>query len=126
MIYLGGERRLSYSRQVRAHEGGRTMRCEELDLTIDDERRIERLLCRGDTVVEDPVGGRTVRGSEALYTPADRLVLITGQPVVLQERDGAEIQGRRLRYNLDTGEVRILSEPRVTDREPGDEPAGDG
>ena len=81
---------------------------------MDSEQRIESLLCEGDAVVvEDPVNGRTVRGSEALYTPGDRQVLITGAPVVLEQRDGTEMEGRRLRYDLDTGEVRILSEPRI-------------
>ncbi len=113
-VYLRQERRLTFSRSVRAHEAGRTVRCDDLEILMDAERRVESLFCEGNTVVEDPVNGRTVRGSEALYTPGDRLVLISGAPVVLEQRDGTEMEGRRLRYNLDTGVVRILSEPRTS------------
>jgi len=113
-VYVRRERQLNYSRSVRAHEAGRTVRCDDLEILMDVERRIESLLCEGEAVVEDPVNGRTVRGSELLYTPADRLVLISGTPVVLEQRDGTAMEGRRLRYDLDTGEVRILSEPRTS------------
>jgi lipopolysaccharide export system protein LptA len=112
--YLRQEGRLNYSQSVRAHEAGRAIRCEDLEILMDTDRRIESLLCEGDAVVEDPINGRTVRGSEALYTPGDRMVLITGAPVILEQRDGAAMEGRRLRYDLDTGEVRIVSEPRTS------------
>lgn len=112
-VYLRSERQLRYSRSVRAHEAGRTVRCNELDLRMDAKQRIESLLCQGNAIVEDPINGRTVRGDEALYTPADREMVISGAPVILKQRDGTEMEGRRLRYNLDTGQVRILSEPRV-------------
>lgn len=129
--YTRGERRLFYSGKVRAHEAGRTLSCDELEVRMDAERRIDSLRCEGKAVVEDPVNGRTVRGDEALYTPGDRLVLISGTPVVLEQRDGTEMEGRRLRYDLDTGQVRILSEPRADRPEPETAPAdavepGDG
>ena len=111
--YLRQQKQLNYSGSVRAHELGRTLRCEELEILVDDARRIESLLCQGDTVVEDPANGRTVRGDEAVYTPGDRLVLISGTPVVLEQSDGTAMEGRRLRYDLETGQVRILSEPRT-------------
>ena len=113
-VYLRDTGQLNYSRSVRAHEAGRTVRCDELELLLDEQREIESLLCEGNAVIEDPVNGRTVRGSEALYTPGDRLVLITGAPVVLEQRDGTEMEGRRLRYDMETGQVRILSEPRTS------------
>ena len=112
--YSRRDRRLNYSESVRAHEAGRTVKCDELEILMDADRRLESLFCEGDAEVDDPVNGRTVRGSEALYTPADRLVLITGAPVVLEQRDGTAMEGRRLRYDLDTGQVRILSEPRTS------------
>jgi lipopolysaccharide export system protein LptA len=122
--YTRDEQRLDYSGNVRAHEAGRTLRCDDLEILLDAERRVDSLLCEGDAVVEDPANGRKVRGSEALYTPGDRLVVISGEPVVLEQRDGTEMEGRRLRYDLDTGQVRILSEPRTLDSEeaPADAP----
>lgn len=115
--YLRQERQLDYSGKVRAHEAGRTLRCDDLEVLMDEERRIESLLCQGNAVVEDRVNGRTARGEEAHYTPGDRLVLITGTPVVLEQSDGTQIEGRRLRYDLDSGQVKILSEPRTTGAE---------
>ncbi len=123
-VYQREERRLDYSGKVRAHEAGRTLRCNDLEILLDAERRIDSLRCEGDAVVDDPVNGRIVRGSEAIYTPGDRLVLISGEPVVLEQRDGTEMEGRRLRYDLDTGQVRILSEPRTgAPEEPPADPA---
>ena len=54
-VYLRQERRLNYSKSVRAHEAGRTMQCRDLEILMDAERRIESLLCEGDAVVNDPV-----------------------------------------------------------------------
>ena len=119
-VYRRQQRQLNFSGSVRAHEAGRTLGCEELEILMDTEGQIESLLCAGDVVVDDPLNGRTVRGSEAFYTPADRLVVISGVPVVLKQRDGTEMEGRRLRYDLDTGEVRMLSEPRTAEPEQDD------
>ncbi len=119
VVYERSEGRLNYTEQVRAHEAGRTMKCNDLEVFMDAERRIDSLLCRGAVVVEDPLNGRTVRGGEARYTPGDGLALITGAPVVMVQRDGTEIEGRRLRYELDTGQVSILSEPRTSEPEAG-------
>lgn len=116
-VYMRQERKLNYSDSVRAHEGGRTVRCDDLEILMDVDRRVESLLCQGTAEIDDPVNGRNVKGNEVLYTPGDRLVLISGTPVVLEQRDGTAMEGRRLRYNLDTGEVRILSEPRNTEPE---------
>jgi lipopolysaccharide export system protein LptA len=118
--YERGERLLSYSRSVRVHEAGRSLRCDDLEVAMDPGHRIETLLCEGNAEVDDPVNGRSVRGSEVVYTPADRLAVISGAPVVLQQRDGTEMEGRRLLYDLDSGEVRIISEPRTTDQEQDD------
>ena len=38
---------------------------------------------------------------------------ITGAPVVLEQSDGTQMEGRRLRYDMETGQVRVLSEPRT-------------
>lgn len=114
-VYAREQRQLNYSIEVRAHESGRTVHCDELEVLMDTDRRVESLLCEGEAEIDDPVNGRNVKGDEALYTPGDRLVLISGTPVILEQRDGTSMEGRRLRYNLDTGEVRILSEPRATD-----------
>ena len=127
--YLRQLRQINYSGRVRAHEAGRTVRCDELEVLVDAERRIESLVCQGDAVVEDPVNGRTVSGDEAVYTPADRLVLISGTPVTLEQSDGTAMEGRRLRYDMETGQVRIISEPRTAGpeaelAEPVEEPSG--
>ncbi len=123
LVYLRQESKLSYSGSVRVHQSGRTMRCRELDIAVNDERRIDNLLCQGDAVIDDPVAGRNVRGAEVLYTPADGIMLISGEPVILKDRDGTEIRGRRLRYDLESGQVQVLSEPRARPRQPENAPA---
>lgn len=126
--YLRGASELHYSETVRAHESGRTMRCKEMDLLLAADNRIDRLVCRGDAVVEDPRLGRVIRGAEAVYEPTARFAVFSGEPVVMRDRDGTEIQGRRLRYDLDSGQTRILSDPREPEGgEPGRDqpPAGE-
>jgi len=111
MTYRRSTRLLNYSGAVQAHETGRTIRCDDLDALMGEANRFERLICRGNTVIENPDRGQTVRGKRAEYVPGSEQVLVEGAPVEMRNLDGAVLRGTRILYRLDSGVAQVTSGP---------------
>ena len=111
MAYGETDERLLYEGNVQAIQGGRTLACDALTVELDGEGEAEKLVCAGTARIEDPSTGRTVSGEVAVYQLADRTVEVTGEEVVMEDREGARMTGERLVYELDSGLVRVVTEP---------------
>ncbi len=109
MVYEQLTRVVSYDGDARAVQANRTLECHEMDVELDEQDEFERLVCTGDLLIEDPDQGKEVRGEVAIYVPAADEVDVTGDPVVLTDRDGTELKGGRIIYRFDTGGARIQS-----------------
>lgn len=109
LLFRRPERLATYSGNARAHQVGRTLSCQELDIQLGEQDRFDSLTCREDTMVLDPAEGHTVQGREAHYRPDTGLVEITGSPVVMKDRDGTSISGSILIYDFETGTAQVKS-----------------
>jgi lipopolysaccharide export system protein LptA len=65
------------------------------------------MTCSGGTRLNDPPTGRKIEGDKAVYQTARRQVEVTGSPVVLRDREGNKVQGKRLLYDLESGKVEV-------------------
>ncbi len=102
---------ITYEGDVRAIQTGRILECERMDVELDDQDEVERLICTGDLLVEHPEQGKEVRGDRAIYVPGSDEVDVTGDPVVLTDDDGTTLKGGRIVYRFDTGAAKIHSRP---------------
>lgn len=118
LIYEQPRRVITYEGEVRALQATRVLECDSLDVELDENDDVERLVCVGELLVEDPAQGKEVRGDEAIYLPGADEVDITGDPVILTDQDGTELRGGRIVYHFDTGAAQIHSRP-VADGEAG-------
>ena len=67
------------------------------------------LVCNDNRIA---LNARRRRHIAADYDLAARAVTVTGNPVVLSDRDGNQVKGRRLLYEIDGGAMKVLSEAR--------------
>jgi lipopolysaccharide transport protein LptA len=109
MRYERPTRLLQYIGGVRLYESGKTLRCDALDTLLGEKDKFERLTCTGQTVLENPATGHTVRGNEAIYAPDEGTVRITGAPAVLQNKDGAQLRGPLVIYDMESGTAQVQS-----------------
>ncbi len=109
MRYERTTRRLEYTGGVRLHDSGKTLRCEALDTLLGENDKFERLTCTGQTVLENPATGHTVRGDKAIYAPDEGTVRISGAPAVLQNKDGAQLRGPLVIYDMESGTAQVQS-----------------
>lgn len=134
--------RLEYARSVRhmtyfgpaaVREGRRRMKCDRIDAQLDEQDRARHMTCTGSVEVTDPETGRRATGDRADYSVDSGLIHMIGNPVVLHQGDGSQVEGARLVYNLDDGTATIqssASEPAVppggagAPGSPGEPPAG--
>jgi len=100
---------LIYEDRVRLVQDRRVVTCRELTVELGPAGSAERMICQDQVELEDPVGGRGVKGDRAVYTLAREVIEITGENVELRDADGNQIRGKYLLYDLPTGTVQIKS-----------------
>lgn len=105
MTYTEAERVIHMVGESTAQREGRTLTCADLDVILNPEGDAERMICSGGTRLLDPVAGRTVTGESTVYEIDAQEARFTGDPVVVEGKDGSRVSGLRLRYRLDTGEA---------------------
>jgi LPS export ABC transporter protein LptC/lipopolysaccharide transport protein LptA len=114
MVYDRAEKTIVYSGNSKAIQAKRTIRCTEIHLILAEEGGFEEMSCEGSTRIEDAENGNTVTGERAVYFPDNRLIEVSGSPVVLRDAKGTTLQGRVLLYDVETGRARMQTEPRTS------------
>lgn len=118
MVYQQGSGVLTYSGDVRVEQEGRILVCQRLDVELEKRaavadgadggrREVETMTCSGQTKLNDPQTGRKIEGDKAIYQTVLRKIEVIGNPVILRDRDGNKVQGRRLLYDLADGKVEV-------------------
>jgi lipopolysaccharide transport protein LptA/LPS export ABC transporter protein LptC len=125
LFYSRSQRILTYTGNAKLRQERRTLTCDKMQIqTAEEDEKIQRLDCDGKARLEDPDSGNTVEGSVITYLPEDEIARVSGGPVVLRDQQGTKIEGRQLRYNLDSGtaELESRSDPTETaDQAPADQ-----
>ncbi len=88
-----------------AQRQGRTLSCANMDVELDDGGSAERMRCDGATRMVDTVGKQVVTGDTAVYEIGAEEAIFTGDPVLARSDDGSEVTGKRLTYDVSTGEA---------------------
>jgi lipopolysaccharide export system protein LptA len=109
LVYSRPERLLRYGGSPVARQAGRILRCEDLELVMDEESELERLICRRSVVIEDPAEKRLVKGDLAIYDPGSSLLEVSGRPAVMRDPEGSEVRGSVVVYDLETGVASVKS-----------------
>ncbi len=109
MSYGRTSNRLVYTGNVRAQQGAHVLECERLTVELDKEQKVESLVLEEKVVIRDQATGRMVLGDRGRYQPKAKTVVVEGTKVVLKDRAGSEISGRRVVYDLATGKAQINS-----------------
>jgi lipopolysaccharide export system protein LptA len=115
MVYLRGAATVTYSGSVRAVEGQRSLACRELEVELDEQGRAKRLLASDRVQIRDGESGRTVTGDRARYDLDGDTIEVEGETVVMKDREGGQVKGKRLVYHFDTG----AAEVKGADQAPG-------
>jgi lipopolysaccharide transport protein LptA len=107
LAYARGEGRLVYRQDVVAVQGSRSLAAQELTVELGEGGRAEVLIARGAVRIEDRTSGKTVQGDRARYVVSGSEVEVEGEKVVMRDKAGAEVSGRRVVYRFDTGVVEV-------------------
>jgi lipopolysaccharide transport protein LptA/LPS export ABC transporter protein LptC len=94
---------LIYTGNVRVDQEGKTITCQRMQVDLTQEHQAKTMTCTGDTKVNDPKVGRRIEGQRAVYQVSQRQVEIFGEPVVMNDRDGNQVRGKRVLYFVDDG-----------------------
>lgn len=108
--YRKGERLIEYKGNPEVRDAGRVMSCDELSVHLREDSSLDRMECRGDTLIDDRIGGHKISGSKALYRPDESKVEVSGSPVTLQKPDGAVIRASRVIYDFETSIAQFQSD----------------
>jgi lipopolysaccharide export system protein LptA len=108
--YSRRERLLVYEGSARARRGTARMLCREIRLHLDADDELELMECLGPMQIDDPESGSKVFGEVAEYRPALDKVRVTGDPVRLLDREGAQFEGRAVFYEVETGIAELASQ----------------
>ncbi|MDH3745601.1 MAG: hypothetical protein OES47_10935, partial [Acidobacteriota bacterium] len=109
LLYDADRQTLHYTGRPRAHQGGSSLTCDDLDVFLGAESKLEELVCKGGAQIENPDQGHIVTGDKAVYRPETASVEVTGRPVVLTDTAGGKIRGGTVLYDLETGTARVQS-----------------
>lgn len=119
MVYSARAGELRYYGGVRLSSDGQSLSCREMTVEVAEGAGsasgsatgagAERMICFGNVELVDPVGGKRVTGASAIYEIEEDLIEVFGDEVVVVDRDGTRLQGRYLRYGLETGSSRLDS-----------------
>lgn len=107
--YTKAENLIEYKGNSEVQDSGRMMSCDDLAVHLGDGSNVDRLECHGNTLIDDRIGGRKVRGAEALYRPDESKVEVFGSPVTLEDPDGALIRASRVIYDFETSTAQFQS-----------------
>lgn len=107
--YERASRLLVYEGSARARQGQAHMLCREIRLHLDTGNELELMECLGPVQIDDPESGNKVTGQAAEYRPELDKVRVTGDPVRLIDRQGAQFEGRAMFYDLATGTAELDS-----------------
>jgi lipopolysaccharide transport protein LptA len=108
MLYRDGSGILTYTGNVHVDQDGKTLICKQLDVNLDQDHKAKQMTCTGGTHLDDPAAGRKIDGETGVYRLETRKIDIFGDPVVMHDRDGSLVHGKRLRYAIDDGKVEVL------------------
>jgi lipopolysaccharide transport protein LptA len=108
MLYRDGSGVLTYSGNVHVDQDGKTLSCKQLDVNLDKDHKARQMNCTGGTHLDDPAAGRKIDGETGVYRLETRKIDIFGDPVIMRDRDGNLVHGKRLRYAVDDGKVEVL------------------
>lgn len=107
MVYQQGTRLLTYMGAVKVEQESKTLECQKLDVQMNEQRKPQKMTCTGQAKLNDPKAGRTIEGGTAVYLLEQRQVEFTGDKVIMKDRDGNQVQGRRVLYSIDDGKVQV-------------------
>lgn len=107
LIYEQGSRVLNYTGGVRIEQEGKTLQCQKVEVQLDEKRKPQLMTCSGQARLNDPKAGRNIEGETAVYRIAQRQVEFTGAKVIMRDREGNQVQGRRVLYWIDDGKVEV-------------------
>jgi len=108
MFYRDGSGVLTYTGNVHVDQDGKTLICKQLDVNLDQDHKAKQMTCTGGTHLDDPGAGRKIDGETGVYRLETRKIDVFGDPVVMRDRDGSLVHGKRLRYAIDDGKVEVL------------------
>jgi lipopolysaccharide transport protein LptA len=108
MLYRDGSGVLTYTGNVHVDQDGKTLTCKQLDVNLDQDHKAKQMTCTGGTHLDDPAAGRKIDGETGVYRLETRKIDVFGNPVVMRDRDGNLVHGKRLRYAIDDGKVEVL------------------
>jgi lipopolysaccharide transport protein LptA len=94
---------LIYTGNVRVDQEGKTLTCQRMEVVLGADHQAKTMTCTGDTKLNDPKAGRRIDGQKAVYVVSQRQVEITGEPVVMNDKDGNQVRGKRVLYYIDGG-----------------------
>ncbi len=118
--YTKSRNLIEYKGDSEVQDSGRMMSCDDLAVYLGEGSNLDRLECSGNTLIDDRIGGRKVRGSEALYRPGDSKVEVSGSPATLENPDGAVIRAGRVIYDFETSTAQFQSASSRADAEAGE------
>jgi LPS export ABC transporter protein LptC/lipopolysaccharide transport protein LptA len=107
MVYQQGARLLTYTGAVRVEQEGKTLNCQKLDVQMNEKKKPEKMTCSGQAKLNDPKAGRTIEGSTAVYLLDKKQVEFTGDKVTMRDKEGNQVQGRRVLYSIEDGKVQV-------------------
>lgn len=106
---------LVYSGDVTATRDGRILSGDEMDVILDGDggggSDVERIVAVGSVRIRDPAQGRDLRGGRAEYDVGTQVIVVTAAPggtVTMKDKEGNQIQGPRMIYEIDADRVRVL------------------
>jgi LPS export ABC transporter protein LptC/lipopolysaccharide transport protein LptA len=126
MTYRKGAGHLNYTGAVRVVQEGKTLTCERLDVEIGEDNKAEVMTCAGDAKMNDPKMGRLITGDKAVYDLGTRRMEITGEKVTMKDREGNQVQGKRVIYLVDDGKVEVKGKDDATPAAPATPTPGGG
>jgi lipopolysaccharide transport protein LptA/LPS export ABC transporter protein LptC len=94
---------LIYTGNVRVDQEGKTITCQKMEVDLGADHQAKTMICTGDVKVNDPKVGRKIEGQKAVYQTGQRQVEITGEPVVMNDKEGNQVRGKRVLYYVDDG-----------------------
>lgn len=109
LAYSRDERVALYSGGVTVRQEKRVLDCDALRVELDADQKARWMRCRGNTRLDDPEFSRRVTGRDADYDVAARVLTIDGDPVTLVDPVHGKAEGKRVIYDVDKGNLRLLS-----------------
>jgi len=108
LTFREAENLLLYSGGVRVEQAERTLTCRELSVVLEERTsQAERMICKGEVHLIDPIANRQVWGETAIYeVPASRIE-ISGDEVRLRDAEQNTMVGKYLVYDLEAGNVQL-------------------